>query len=51
MPKEAQDLRIHGINFEDAVKRMIAAPPPPILKKATQQKSANYRCKKMPVKN
>jgi hypothetical protein len=29
MPKPAKDLRIHGVTFEDAVKRMIAAPASP----------------------
>jgi hypothetical protein len=38
MPKEAQDLRVHGISFEDAVKRMTATPPMPSIKAA--QKSA-----------
>lgn len=38
MPK-AIDLRLHGIKFEDAVKRMIAAPPPPSSKKAKAGKS------------
>jgi hypothetical protein len=41
MPKVAEDLRVQGITFEDAVKRMIAAPPPPTSKKAKQQKAAN----------
>jgi hypothetical protein len=29
MSKPAKDLRIHGVTFEDAVKRMIAAPVAP----------------------
>jgi hypothetical protein len=29
MPKPAQDLRLPGVKFEDAVKRMIAVPAPP----------------------
>jgi hypothetical protein len=39
MPKAAQDLRLQGINFESALKRMIAAPPPPTSKKAKQEKA------------
>jgi hypothetical protein len=43
----AIDLRIHGVKFEDAVRRMIATPPPPTSKKAKQQKKAVSRpCKK-----
>jgi hypothetical protein len=34
MPKQAEDLRVHGVSFEQAVKRMIATPPPPTSKKA-----------------
>jgi hypothetical protein len=29
MPKPAKDLRLHGVKFEDAIKRMIAAPVSP----------------------
>ncbi|MGD0206916.1 MAG: hypothetical protein ABSC89_04840 [Verrucomicrobiota bacterium] len=36
----AIDLRLHGVKFEDAVKRMIATPPPPTSKKAKQEKAA-----------
>jgi hypothetical protein len=39
MPK-AIDLRIRGVSFEDAIKRMIATPPPPTSKKAKQAKAA-----------
>jgi len=39
MPKEAQDLRVHGISFEDAVKR-IAAPRLPATK-AVQKSAKN----------
>jgi len=42
MPK-AIDLRLPGISFEDAVKRMIGTPPPPKLKKP---KSANRKSEK-----
>jgi len=34
MPKQAEDLRVHGVSFEDAMKRMIATPPPPTSKKS-----------------
>lgn len=47
MPKQAEDLRVHGVSFEDAVKRMIAAPPPPTSKKAKRQKAANRRRRKL----
>jgi hypothetical protein len=43
---EAQDLRIHGVSFETAVKRMIATPPPPTSKKAKLQKAADSAVKK-----
>jgi len=39
MPK-VKDLRLHGISFEDAVKRMLHAPPPPTSKKAKASKPA-----------
>ena len=43
MPK-AKDLRIHGVAFTDAVKRMIAAPVP--AKKAASKKAAKANAKK-----
>jgi len=46
MQKEAEDLRVHGINFEDAVKRMITTPLPPTSKKAKLQKAASSRRRK-----
>jgi len=50
MPKAAQDLRVHGVTFEDAVKRMIAAPrmPPP---KIRQKSAANAMSKRSAGKN
>jgi hypothetical protein len=45
MPK-AIDLRLKGISFEDAVKRMIAAPPPPTSKKAKRPVSEKPRRKR-----
>ncbi|HTX21599.1 MAG TPA: hypothetical protein VMD27_07065 [Candidatus Aquilonibacter sp.] len=43
MPKPAQDLRLHGVKFEDALKRIISAPPPPEkrLKKALKKGGKN----------
>jgi hypothetical protein len=46
MPKQAEDLRVNGVTFADAVKRMISTPPPPTSKKAKLQKAANPRRKK-----
>jgi hypothetical protein len=43
MPK-AIDLRLHGISFEDAMKRFIAAPPMPSSKSA--KKSATSKPKR-----
>ena len=38
MPKPAQDLRVPGYSFEQAVKRMIATPPVPSGKPARAKK-------------
>jgi hypothetical protein len=35
MPKPAKDLRIHGVSFEQAAKRILSAPP---MKKAKTKK-------------
>jgi hypothetical protein len=43
MPKPAKDLRLQGIAFEDAVKRMIALPVPP---KTAPKKPAKIRSRK-----
>ena len=40
MPKPAKDLRLHGVKFEDALKRILAAPPMP-------QKAAKKAIKKL----
>jgi hypothetical protein len=42
MPK-AIDLRLHGVKFEDALKRIFSAPPPPrkVLKKALKKGGKN----------
>jgi hypothetical protein len=45
MPK-AIDLRLPGISFEDAVRRMISTPPPPTSKKAKQKAAISRRRKK-----
>ena len=42
MPK-AIDLRLHGISFEDAVKRMLNTPPLPKSKKAKKQKRTRQK--------
>jgi hypothetical protein len=42
MPKPV-DLRLHGVKFEDAVKRILAAKPLPTSKKAKRQKAAKIR--------
>jgi hypothetical protein len=34
MPKPAKDLRLHGVKFEDALKRILSAPPMPKKPKA-----------------
>jgi hypothetical protein len=43
MPK-AIDLRLPGIKFEDALKRILAAPPPP---EKTAKKAAKKAVKKL----
>jgi len=45
MPK-AIDLRVPGLTFEGAIRRMISTPPPPTSKKAKQAKNANSRRRK-----
>jgi hypothetical protein len=44
MPKQAQDLRLRGIKFEDALKRIISAPPMP---EKTAKKEAKKALKKL----
>jgi hypothetical protein len=46
MPKSAKDLRLHGITFEDAIRRVIATPPPPTSKKSKKQKAARIQAAK-----
>jgi hypothetical protein len=43
MPKPI-DLRLHGVKFEDVIKRMIATPPPP--KTPTKKPAKNIQRKK-----
>jgi hypothetical protein len=43
MPKPAQDLRLPGIKFEDAVRRILAAPPMPTSNKAKQKKTVRHQ--------
>jgi len=45
MPK-AIDLRLHGISFEDAMKRLENTPPPPTSKKSKQKAISSRRRKK-----
>jgi hypothetical protein len=44
MPK-AIDLRLHGISFEEAMKRLANTPPPPTSKKAKQNLTKSRRRK------
>jgi hypothetical protein len=43
---KAIDLRLQGISFEDAMKRLANTPPPPTSKKAKQKAIASRRRKK-----
>jgi hypothetical protein len=44
MPK-AKDLRLHGVKFEDALRRIISAPPMP---KPAKAKQASKKPAKLP---
>jgi hypothetical protein len=39
MPKPAKDLRLHGVTFEEALRRLVSAPPHPKSKKAKREKA------------
>jgi len=45
MPKKI-DLRIKGIGFEDALRKMLHAPPPPSSKKAKRSAKTNMTGRK-----
>ncbi|MGA2683408.1 MAG: hypothetical protein ABSF51_00005 [Verrucomicrobiota bacterium] len=40
MPKPAKDLRLHGVKFEDAVKKILSVPAPPKPAKTKRKKAA-----------
>jgi hypothetical protein len=45
MPKAAEDLRLHGVTFDEGLKRLVSAPPPPTSKKSKQKKALSRKRK------